>query len=134
LTPDVTPYEAGLAFAVALDKPGGFIGREALVQAKASEPPRHRVVQFTLDDPEPVLWGGEAILRDGLPVGEVSSAAFGPTLGRPVALGTVRNAGGVDNAWLAKGGFEIDLAGDRHAATAHARPAFDPMGARLRPA
>lgn len=74
LTPDITPFEAGLAFAVALDKPGGFIGREALLDARAKGIQSRRIVQFTVDDAEPMLWGGELILRDGQPVGEVRSA------------------------------------------------------------
>ncbi|MCW5709405.1 MAG: FAD-dependent oxidoreductase [Shinella sp.] len=113
LTPDINPYEAGLAFAVCLDKAGGFIGREALVAAKARGTPTKRIVQFTVDDPLPMLWGGELILRDGKPVGEARSAAYGHTLGRSVALGLIENPSGVDKAFLETGRFEIDLAGER---------------------
>ncbi len=94
MTPDINPHEAGLAFAVSFDKPGGFIGREALMRAKQAGAPVRRIVQFTLDDPEPMLWGGELILRDGKPVGEVRSAAYGHTLGRSVALGLIEDRGG----------------------------------------
>ncbi|KNY15135.1 FAD-dependent oxidoreductase [Shinella sp. SUS2] len=132
LTPDVTPYEAGLSFAVSLDKAGGFIGREALVAAKASGTPSKRIVQFTVDDPLPMLWGGELILRDGKPVGEARSAAYGHTLGRAVALGLVENAAGVDKAFLENGRFEVDLAGERFALTVHLAPAYDPKAARVK--
>ncbi|HEV7322290.1 MAG TPA: FAD-dependent oxidoreductase [Ensifer sp.] len=132
LTPDITPYEAGLAFAVALDKWGDFIGRRALVEAKAKGTPSRRIVQMTVDDPLPMLWGGELILRDGKPVGEVRSAAYGHTLGRSVALGLIENASGVDKAYLDTGRFEIDLAGVRHAATVHLSPAYDPKALRVK--
>ena len=91
-------------------------------------------MQFTLDDAEPMLWGGELILADGAPVGEVRSAAYGHTLGRSVALGLIENEAGVDAAFLNGSRFEIELAGERHAASAHVKPAYDPKGARLRPA
>ncbi|WDZ79235.1 FAD-dependent oxidoreductase (plasmid) [Ensifer adhaerens] len=132
LTPDITPYEAGLAFAVALEKPGGFVGRDALVSAKASGTPSRRIVQLTLDDPLPMLWGGELILRDGEPVGEVRSAAYGHTLGRSVALGLVENRPGVDKAFLETGRFEVDLAGVRHVATVRLSSAYDPRALRVK--
>lgn len=132
LTPDITPWQAGLGFAVALDKPGGFIGRDALAAARPSTL-RRRIVQLTLDDAEPMLWGGELILADGVPVGEVRSAAYGHTLGRSVVLGLVENEAGIDAAFLNGSRFEIELAGTRHAATAHGKPAYDPKGEKLRP-
>ncbi len=127
--PDCTPLEAGLAFAVCLDKP--FTGREALVRQR-QQGLTQRLVQFVLEDPEPLLFGGELILRDGQSVGEVTSAAYGHTLGRAVALGWVRDAGGVDRAYIEAGTYELDVGGERFAATAHLRPPYDPKGARIR--
>jgi glycine cleavage system aminomethyltransferase T/glycine/D-amino acid oxidase-like deaminating enzyme len=122
LTPDITPFEAGLGFAVDYDKPGGFIGREALLALKG-QPLHQRIVQISVDDPSPQLWGGELLLRDGLPVGKVMSAAHGHSLGRPITLCRVEEpAQAIDHAYLAEGAFEIDLAGKRLAATWHARP------------
>ena len=132
LTPDIDPYQAGLAFAVALDKPGGFIGRDAVAAAKARGTPSRRIVQFTVDDAGPMLWGGELILRDGRPVGEVRSAAYGHTLGRSVALALIEHAGGVDRAFLEGGRFEVELAGERFAVTAHLAAAYDPKGLRVK--
>jgi glycine cleavage system aminomethyltransferase T len=132
LTPDVNPFEAGLAFAVSMDKPGGFIGREALVEAKAKGKLTRRIVQFTLDDAAPMLWGGELILRDGKPVGEVRSAAYGHTLGCSVALGLLDHAEGVDKAFIESGRYEIDLAGERHSATAHLKVPYDPKSERVK--
>lgn len=132
LTPDINPYEAGLGFAVALGKPGGFVGHDALVAAKTKGLPSRRIVQFTLDDPLPMLWGGELILRAGKPVGEVRSAAYGHTLGRSVALGLLENPEGVDKTFLEGERFEIDLAGIRYAATVHLAPAYDPRALRVK--
>jgi heterotetrameric sarcosine oxidase gamma subunit len=132
LTPDITPYEAGLAFAVALDKPGGFIGQEALVAAKARGVPSRRIVQFTVDDAAPMLWGGELILSDGKPIGEVRSAAYGHTLGRSVALGLIEHSPGVDRDFLTGSRFEVELAGERFAVTACLSAAYDAKGLRVK--
>ncbi len=132
LTPDHTPWEAGLGFAVKLDKAGGFVGRDALVATKA-QPLKRRLVSLVLADGEPLAWGGEAILRDGMPVGDTTSAAYGHTVGASVALGYAnRPDGAVDAAWLQAGRWEIDLAGARVPATASFGCAYDPKGARIR--
>jgi 4-methylaminobutanoate oxidase (formaldehyde-forming) len=79
-----------------------------------------------------VLWGGELVLRDGKPVGEVRSAAYGHTLGRSVGLALIEREEGVDTNFLKSGRFEIDLAGERCPATIHLRPAYDPRGERMK--
>src|SRR5258708_12067763 len=89
LTPDDTPFQAGPDWAVKLDKPGGFIGQKALVEAKA-KPLARRLVSVVLQDSEPLLWGGETLLRDGRPVGDLTSAGYGHTVGAAVGLGYVR--------------------------------------------
>lgn len=132
LTPDITPYEAGLAFAVALEKPGGFIGQEALKATKAKGVLSRRIVQFTVDDAGPMLWGGELILRNGQPVGEMRSAAYGHTLGRSVGLALIAHGTGVDRSFLESGTFEVDLAGERFAVTAHLSAALDPKGLKVK--
>ncbi len=131
VTPDDTPLEAGLEFAVRLDKPGGFIGREALL-AQKERGIRKRLVIFTLEDADARPWGDEPILRDGTLVGWVTSAAFGHTLGRPVAMGYVRHAERVDPAFVESGAYEIEIAGERFRARAHLRAPYDPAGARAR--
>ena len=80
LTPEDTPFEAGLGFAVQLDKPHGFIGRDALRRQKEAGPLTKRLVMFRLKDPEPVLFGEEVIQMDGRIAGYVSSGAYGFTL------------------------------------------------------
>jgi 4-methylaminobutanoate oxidase (formaldehyde-forming) len=132
LTPDINPYEAGLAFAVRLDK-GDFIGRDALA-AHRGRPPARRLMSFVALSPDtPLAHGGELILRDGEPVGEVTSAAYGHTLGAVVALGHVTTGGApLDQAALARTRFELDIAGERMPVRASLRAPYDPSGARLR--
>jgi 4-methylaminobutanoate oxidase (formaldehyde-forming) len=132
LSPDLSAYEAGLGFAVKLDKPGGFVGRDALAKIR-NEGVRRRVVSLVVDAPHTNLWGNELILRDDAPVGFITSAAFGHTVGKPVALGIVsRSDGVVDAAWLASESFSIDLAGERYAARMSFRAPYDPDGLRVR--
>lgn len=133
LTPDDTPFQSGLGWAVKLDKPGGFIGQKALLDAKA-KPLARRLVSVVLEEGEPLLWGGEALLRDGRPVGDLTSAAYGHTIGASVGLGYVRRLDGeaVDAAWLAAGRFEVDLAGNRLAAKVSLRAPYDPQGVRIK--
>ncbi|HEY6510747.1 MAG TPA: aminomethyltransferase family protein, partial [Burkholderiaceae bacterium] len=89
LGPDETPWEAGLAFAVKLDKAAPFIGRDAVLAAR-ERPLRKKLLAFVVDEPAAWLWGGEPITVDGAIVGEVSSAGWGFAAGRCVALGYVR--------------------------------------------
>jgi 4-methylaminobutanoate oxidase (formaldehyde-forming) len=132
LSPDINPYEAGLSFAVRLDKQVGFVGRDALAKIKA-EGVRRRVVSLVVDAPHTNLWGSELILRDGVPVGFVTSAAFGHTLGKPVALGLVTRSDGLaDAGWIERGDYTIDLAGERFAATVSLGAPYDPSGTRVR--
>jgi glycine cleavage system aminomethyltransferase T len=124
------PLVAGLAFTIAWDKPGGFVGREAL-QARRGDRCA-RMVHVLLDDPEPLLHGGEPLLRDGAWVGYVRAGDFGHTLGRSVGLAVAEHDDGVTSDWLAQGGFEVDVAGTRHAACVSLRPFYDPDRLRVR--
>jgi sarcosine dehydrogenase len=131
VTIDDTPWEAGLGFAVRLDKPVPFLGREALL-AQRERTLTKRLVTFVLEDAGAVPWGDEPILRDGRVVGTVTSAAFGHTLGRAVAMGYVRDPGGVDEAYVAGGRFELDVAGDRIPARAGLAAPYDPHALRVK--
>lgn len=132
LSPDYTPYEAGLGFAVKLDK-GDFVGRAALLEQRKS-PPRRRCVSLVARDPDaPMAHGGELVLSDGEPVGEITSAAYGAAVGRIVMLGYLQTGGKtIDEAWLTSRPLEIDLAGERVAVTASFKPPYDPSSSRLR--
>ena len=133
LTPDSNPFEAGLSFACKLNRQIPFRGREALLKLR-DEPMRRRMVVLTADGAaDRMLWGGEAILRNGAPVGFVSSAAFGHTLGCPVAMGYINNPDGVaDAAYLTSGRYEIDVAGDLLPAMVHLKAPYDPRSERVK--
>jgi len=118
-----TPLEAGLAFACAFDKPTPFIGRDALLRQREAGVTR-RLVHFALDDPEPLLYHNEPVLRDGHIVGRLTSGAYGHALGRAVGLGYISNPGGVDPAFIKAGRYEIEVAGERFATRASLRPFY----------
>ena len=132
LTPDDTPFEAGLGFAVKLDKPGGFIGREALLKQKEQGELRKRLVMFKLRDPEPVLFHEEPIWMNGEIVGYISSGAYGFTLGASVGMGYVRHQDGVTKDLVKSAEWEIEIACERHAAEASLSAFFDPRGERVK--
>ena len=130
-----TPFEAGLGFAVKLDKQGGFIGRDALAMQKEAGVPRRRLVQFLLDESEPLMYHGEVIWRDGVSVGTIRAGAFGHTLGASVGLGYVEPGDPkrrVTREFIESGSWEIEIAGQRHVARASLRSLYDPKGERIR--
>ena len=128
-----TVLEAGLGFAVAYDKPGGFIGREAVLRHRAAGPLTRRLVQVRLLDPEPMLHHAEVVLRDGIEVGYVRAASYGHTLGGAVGLAMLDAGGEALTAdWLAAGDWSVDVAGVRHPAVTSLRPMYDPENARIR--
>jgi glycine cleavage system aminomethyltransferase T/glycine/D-amino acid oxidase-like deaminating enzyme len=132
MTDEDSLLEAGLGFTAAWDKPGGFVGREALLRQRDAGLAR-RLAVFSLDDPEPLLHHNEPIWRDGELVGRVSSAMFGHTVGRSVGLGYVRREDGPVTAdWLAEGRYEIEIADERFAAGASFRAPYDPTNERVR--
>ncbi|MGI9584630.1 MAG: GcvT family protein [Acidimicrobiia bacterium] len=127
-----TALEAGLGFAVDFDKPGGFTGRDALLEQRERRPWQRRLVQFLLSDPEPLLYGEEPILMDGTPVGYLRSGAYGHTLGGAMGMGYVEHPDGVSLDLLRTSEFEIQVAGKRYAASTSLRPMYDPKGERVR--
>jgi 4-methylaminobutanoate oxidase (formaldehyde-forming) len=110
LGPDETPLEAGMMAAVDLDKPGGFIGRDALL-ARQGQPLRKKLVTLVVASPEPYLWGGESIWVNGQAAGEISSAGWSPAAGACMALGYVR--GELANLVHTGTVAELDLWGER---------------------
>jgi len=129
--PDDTPLDAGLSFTCAWEKPGGFIGREALL-ALRSQPRRRRLVQFLLRDPDAMLYHNEPILLNGARVGMITSGMFAHTLGGAAGLGYVSDERGVSDELIASGRFEI-LIGDRTVpARVTLKPFYDPTAARPR--
>jgi len=127
-----TPLEVGLGMFVKFDKPGGFIGREALLELKESGY-RYRMPQFLLEDSDAMLYYGEIIYRDGVPVGHIMAGGYGHTLGASVGVGPVENEGGIVTIdYVNSGSYEIDIAGTRFPARASLRPMYDPKLERVR--
>ncbi len=122
--------DAGLGFAVKVDKGCDFIGREAVIARKESGP-KNRLVQFKLTDAEPLLFHNEPILRDGQNVGYLCSGNYGHTLGAAVGLGYVPCEGETAADLLAST-FEIDVCGTKVRAEASLKPMYDPKSERAK--
>jgi glycine cleavage system aminomethyltransferase T/glycine/D-amino acid oxidase-like deaminating enzyme len=128
-----TSVEAGLGFTHAIDKPGGWIGRDAFLRQREAGA-RRRLVTFALVDPEPLVYHNEPIWRDGRLVGRVTSAAYGHTIGRAIALGYVRDPDGgiVTPEFIVAGHYEIEVADRRWPARSSLQPFYDPRGDAMR--
>jgi heterotetrameric sarcosine oxidase gamma subunit len=133
LTPDYNPVEAGLTFACKLAGRVGFLGRAAVEKAKAGGP-RRRLVCVVLDDPDVMMWGSELLLRDGEPAGQVTSAAWGETLGAAVGLAYLRNPAGdpVTAEFARTGRYQVNVGGQLASASVGLRPPYDPAGAKFK--
>jgi 4-methylaminobutanoate oxidase (formaldehyde-forming) len=130
ITPNDNPFEAGLGFAVSLGK-RDFLGRTALLEARR-EPLKKRLAGFVCDDEDVVLIGRETILRDGEPVGYLSSGGYGYTLERPIGLGYVKNEKGVSEEWALRGRYELVVAQERRPCRISFEPLYDPKGTRVK--
>jgi 4-methylaminobutanoate oxidase (formaldehyde-forming) len=128
-----TPLEAGFGFSTLLDKPGGFVGRDAVAAAKAAGAPQRRLVQVLVNDPEPLMFHAEVIRRDGAEVGYIRAASYGHTLGGAVGLAMVERADGpVTAAWLAEGEWTVEIVDRRYPCTVSLRPLYDPTNDRIK--
>jgi 4-methylaminobutanoate oxidase (formaldehyde-forming) len=127
------PLEVGLGFAVDLDKPGGFVGRDALVARRQRGPLTRRLVSVRLVDPLPLLYHAEVIHRNGVPVGYIRAASYGHTLGASVGLAMV-DAGNepLTASWLSEGQWTIEVVNEHHKAVVSLRPFYDPDSTRIR--
>ena len=131
ITDEDTPIDAGLEFAVKYDKPGGFIGRDALLKQKQQKCTR-KLVQFLLEDPEPLLYHNEPVYCDGELKGYIRSGMYGHTLGGAVGLGYIEDENGVSDEVINSSQFEIEVAGVRYSAKASLRPMYDPSNAQIK--
>jgi 4-methylaminobutanoate oxidase (formaldehyde-forming) len=121
--------EAGLGFAVRTAKPA-FIGRDAVLRKREAGLAR-RMLQFRLDDPEPMLFHNEAVVRDGRIVSILTSGNYGHALGGAIGMGYVPCAGESAEDVLSSS-YEIEIAGTRHRAQASLAPMYDPQSERVR--
>jgi 4-methylaminobutanoate oxidase (formaldehyde-forming) len=133
LNPTYNPVEAGLTFTCKLAGGIDFLGRDAVVAARAQGPTR-RLVSLVLNDSEPMMWGGELVLRNGIAVGQVTSAAFATSTNACVALAYVwdPDGGAVTTDFLKDGDYVINIGGDLVSATLHLRAPYDPDGIRVK--
>ena len=128
-----TPVEAGMRWVCRMNKPIPFVGHDAIArQLDSNRPSPKRLLQYLLADPEPLLFGHEPVLRDGEPVGYLTSGNYGHTLGGGVGLGYANHAGGVGREWIESGAWEIMIEGERVPARASLGPLYDPRGERAR--
>lgn len=123
--------EAGLGFAVALNKPGGFIGREAVLAQKANGPLTRRLVQVLLTDPEPLMFHAEVVSRNGRPAGYIRSASYGFTLGGAVGLAMIDADEPIDQKYLDSGEWAVRIGDAVYPARTSLRPLYDPASKRV---
>jgi sarcosine dehydrogenase len=131
ITPNDTPFEAGLGWAVKLKSTTPFLGRAAL-EAGLDQPLTKSLMTFTVDDPAAVLVGRETILRDGKAVGYLTSGGYGYSIGKSIGLGYVRHESGVTEPWLAAGRYALVIAGTETPAILSHKPLIDPDGTRIK--
>ena len=131
ITDEDTPLEAGLGFAVKLDKPGGFIGREALLRQKEAGL-RQRLVQFLLKSDQPMLYHNEPIWQGDRIAGYIRSGMYAHSLGSACGLGYVTAADGGVVGPIGADDYEIEIAGVRYPAAASLKPLYDPTSARIK--
>jgi sarcosine dehydrogenase len=130
INPDYTPLDAGLGFAVDFSK-AEFVGREALL-AQKEKGVKKRLVSFTIDNPDVILYGRETIYRNDKPVGWLASAGFGHTIRKSIGIGYVRNEDGVNIDFLKEGEYELEVRTKRHPANIHIQPVYDPKNEAVR--
>ena len=124
--------EAGLGFAVDLGKPGGFIGKEAVLARKVAGPLTRRIVQILVKDPEPMLFHAEVVKRDGKAVGYIRAASYGHTVGGAVGLMMVEAGEPVSAAYFESGTWEVEIAGTSYPAIASMKPLYDPANEKVK--
>ena len=131
ITPNDTPFEAGLGWTVKMRSNADFIGRKAL-ESVVGQPLKKRLAGFTISDPDAVLVGRETILRNGEPVGYLTSGGYGYTVGKGVGYGYVRNAEGVTDDFLTSGRYELVVANEAVPAVIELAPLYDPENLRVK--
>ena len=120
------PYEAGLGFTIKLDKPSGFIGQEACLKKKAEGGLKRRLAQVLVNDPEPLLYHAEVVTRNGKNAGYVRSGSYCHTLGGAAGLFMIEADEVIDEAYIEKGTWEINIAGTMYPSRVSLKPLYDP--------
>ncbi|HTL35377.1 MAG TPA: FAD-dependent oxidoreductase [Kofleriaceae bacterium] len=120
-----TLLEAGLGFAADLKKPGGFLGKDAIVAQKAQGTLKKRLLQILVKDPEPMLFHAEPVRRNGKVLGYIRAASYGHTIGGAVGLAMITNDEPIDGKWIEAGTWEVEIAGTLYPAIASLKPLYD---------
>jgi 4-methylaminobutanoate oxidase (formaldehyde-forming) len=104
------------------------------VEKARADRPRRRLVSFVAGDPDAMLWGGELLVRDGRPAGQVTSAAWGSTVGAAAGLAWAwdPDGGPVSAEWLGAGSYEIEAGSVRCTAAISLKAPYDPSNSRIR--
>ncbi len=131
ITPNDSPFHAGLGWAVKLKSNQSFLGREAC-ETIATAPLAKMLAGFTTESSDTVLLGRETILRDGKFAGYLTSGGYGYTVGKPVGYGYIRNGAGVDADYIRSGSYELVVANQKKKANVHLEPLYDSGNARVR--
>jgi sarcosine dehydrogenase len=131
ITPNDTPLEAGLGWAVKLKGNENFLGREAL-QREQGQSLKKCFAGFLVDDPSAVLVGRETILRNGAFAGYLTSGGFGYTIGKSMGYGYIRNEAGVNDAYLSEGSYELVIANETYPAKLVIDAPYDPKNLRVK--
>jgi 4-methylaminobutanoate oxidase (formaldehyde-forming) len=126
ITPDETPYEGGVGFCVKLDKEGGFIGREALIEAK-ERGPRTLLRCLTLEDPHSIALGNEPVRVGGEICGRVTTGGYGYTVERSIAYAYLPPEAAEPGTPI-----EVEIFGKWIPGEIATEPLFDPNGERIR--
>lgn len=130
ICPDDTPLEAGLGFCVDLNK-DSFIGKNALIKQRA-EGIKRKLVTFTLEDPEPLIYHDEPIYRNGELISENTHGSYSHLMNCAIGMCYLKNDEGITDEWILSGKYEIEVEGERFPIKIHLRPPYDPKGERLR--
>lgn len=130
ISPEDTPLEAGLGFAVDFTKEN-FRGKEALLKQK-EEGLKRKLVQFKIEDPEPLIYHDEPIFRDGEMVSENTHGAYGYLVGGCVGMCYLKNEAGITKDWIMAGKYEIEVNGKRYPISVSLSAAHDPKGERAK--
>lgn len=128
-----TPLEAGIGFVCSMDKAIAFKGRDAIARQKSTGTHfNKRLVQFFIQDPEPLLYHHEPIMADDVCIGYLTSGNYGHTLGGSVGLGYIKHTDKIDQSWLDERKWGIDVGGTVFPAKASIRAMYDSSGERMR--
>jgi len=130
ITPDTTPFEAGLGFAVKMSK-DDFIGKDALLKQK-EEGLKKKLVMFTIDDAEPLIYHDEPIYRDGFLAGENTHGSFSHVKGGSIGMVYLKNDEGITDEWIMDGSYEIEVEDKRYPVTIHLKAPYDPEGKSIK--